>query len=271
MVDMDSTAPVLRLLACGPRSVGIDDPTATEGASIVPANIFKTRGHPLARMHGDWGVAFVGTKAELQAAGFGAGAVFPGELGGNKKKKALPASNGFPCIEVELYDHCTYLGEPSQTELQNYVVHARYLAEKAKEKRSFAPTQWAGVALHRATWCDVYRGTMGALVAANLAEASQFPGQPGCGKVRTTFSRDGERVTVGSNSASQEGNRTVLVAGKQFEVWVQVSGAERDIRHARWSAEFDAKRARAAQDIATLFSQHQAPATRCHLRLVWSA
>lgn len=271
MACTHSTAPALRLMPCGPHSVASEETIATEAPSMVPANIFKTRGHPLARMHGDWGVAFVGTKAELQAAGFGVGAVFPGEPGGNKKKAVLPSCNGFPCIKVELYGHCTYLGEPSQTELQNYVVHAHYLAEKAKEVRPFSPTQWAGVALHRSTWCDVYRGAMDALVAANLAEARHFPGRPGCGKLRTTFSRDGERVTVGSNTAGQEGNRTVLVAGKLFEVWVQVSGSERDTRHARWSAEFDARRAEAAQDVAALFMQHQAEPPRHHLRLVWSA
>lgn len=238
---------------------------------MVSASIFKTRDHPLARMHCDWGVVFVGTKAELQAAGFGVGTAFPGEPGGNKKKGALPACNGFLHIEVELYGHCTYLGEPSQPGLQSYAVHANYLAEEAKEIRAFALTQWAGVAMHRSTLCDVYRGTMGALLAANLAEASQFPGQPGCGKVRTTFRRDGERVTVGSNTASQEGNRTVLATGKQFEVWVQVSKSENDIRRAHWLADVDARRARKAQAVVALFSQYQAPATRCHLRLVWSA
>jgi hypothetical protein len=89
--------------------------------------------------------------------------------------------------------------------------------------------------------------------------------------IRTTFSREGKRVTVGSNTASQEGNRTVLVAGKQFEVWIQISEAERDMRHARWSADFDARRDREAQDVAALFLQHQAQPTKRHLRLVWSA
>jgi hypothetical protein len=271
MADMHSTAPALRLMPCGPCSVGSEESTATEAPSMVPANVFKTRGHPLARMHGDFGVAFVGTKAELQAAGFGVGAVFPGEPGGNKKKAALPACNGFPRVEVELYGHCTYLGQPSRTDLQSYLVHAKYLAEKTKEVRAFAPTEWDGVVLHRSTFCDVYRGAMDALVAANLAMPQQFPGRPGCGKLRTTFSRDGERVTVGSNTASQEGNRTVLVVGKQFEVWIQVSEVEREARHALWSADFEARRARDAQDVAAFFSQHQAHAPRHHLRLVWSA
>ena len=271
MADLNSTAPALRLVARGPRCVDSEEPTSTEGASMAPANIFKTRGHPLARMHGDWGVSFVGTKAELQAAGFGAGAVFPGEPGGNKKKTALPACSGFSRIEVELSGHCTYLGEPSKTALQNYVVSAHYLAEKTRKIRTFVASQWPGVALHHSTWCDVYKGSMSALVAANLAAACQFPGYPGCGKVQTTFSRDGKHVTVGSNTASQEGNRTVLVAGKQFEVWIQVSNAERDMRHARWVADSDLRRTRAAQDVAALFLQHQAQPPRRHLRLVWSA
>ncbi len=271
MADVDSTAPALRLLACGPRSVGIDDPTATGGASMVPANIFKTRGHPLARRHWDWGVAFVGTKAELQAAGFGAGAVFPGEPGGNKKKTALPACNGFPRIEVELYGHCTYLGEPSQTELQNYVVHARYLAEKFNEKREFSPSRWPGVKVHHSSWYDVYKGSMEDLVAAGLSTVWQFPGQPGCGKVCTTFSPDGKRVTAGANTARQEGSRAVMVAGKQYEVRIWVNEAERGMRHARWRADSDARLARARQDVAALLLQHQTQPPRPQLRLVWSA
>lgn len=270
MADMKFTASALRLLACKSHSAGTECSSSADGPSINPAIMFKTRGHPLARMHGDWGVAFVGTKAELQAAGFGVGAVYPGEPGGRKKSTLLPACNGFPRIDVALYGDCKYLGEPSQTALQNYVVTAYYLANRRNETRIFEPTQWPGVALHKGTWCDVYKGAVSALVAANLAAAWQFPGQPGCGKVRTTFSRDGKRVAVGSTKASQEGNRTVLVAGRLFEVWVQVSGAEREARHARWSAEFDAKRAREAQDVAALFSQHQAQPTRHHLRLVWS-
>lgn len=271
MANMHSTAPALRLMPCGPCSVGSEESTATEAPSMVPANIFKTRDHPLARTHAVWGVSFVGTKAELQAAGFGVGAVFPGEPGGNKKKAALPACNGFPRVEVELYGHCKYLGDPSQTELPNYVVSAHYLAEKRNETRKFVSSQWPGIALHRAMWFDVYRGTTSALVAANLAAPWQFPGQLGCGKVRTTFDRDGKRVTAGSNTAGQEGNRTVLVAGKQFEVWMQVSVAERDMRHAIWGADFEARRARAAQDVAALFLQQQGPTPRHHLRLVWSA
>lgn len=271
MVELNSTASAPRRLAGVLCSVDSEGAIAPDVPSIMPAIMFKTRGHPLARMHGDWGVSFVGTKAELQAAGFGLGAVFPGEPGGNKKKTALPACNGFPRIEVELYGHSAYLGEPSQTVLQNYIVSAHYLAKNSKETRDFAPTEWPGVTSHHAGWYDVYKGDVDALVAADLAALWQFPGQPGCGKVRTTFDRDGKRVKVGSNTASQEGNRTVLAVGKQFEVWIQVSKVERDIRHARWSADFDARRARAYEEVAALFLQHQAPAPRHHLRLVWSS
>lgn len=267
MADVNSTATELRLLACGPLSVDSQGPTATVG----PAIMFKTRGHPLARSHGDCGVSFVGTKAELQAAGFGVGAVFPGEPGGSKKKTVLPACNGFSRVEVALYGDCQYLGEPHQTALQNYAVSARYLADSRNEKRIFEPTAWPGISLHHDTWYDVYIGSMNALIAAKLAAGWQFPGQLGCGKVRTTFSRDGKRVTAGSNTASQEGNRTVLVSGKQFEIWVRVSDADHDMRRARWIADFDARCDRAAQDVAALFLHHQAQPTKRHLRLVWSA
>ena len=271
MADLNSNPTALRLVTGGLHSVARDEPNATAGQAIIPAIMFKTRGHPLARMHTDLGVNFVGSKAELQAAGFGAGAVFPGEPSGNKKATALPPCNGFAQIKVELYGHCKYLGEPSQPALQNYVVEAHYLPKKGNEIRMFDPSQWPGVAFHHASWYDVYKGSMSALVAANLAAAWQFPGQPGCGKVRTTFSGDGKRVTVGSNTAGREGNRTVLVAGKQFEVWIQVSEAERAMRGERYCADSDARRFRATQDVAALFLQHQAESPRHHLRLVWSA
>ncbi|WP_310627730.1 hypothetical protein [Limnohabitans sp.] len=216
----------------------VSNPSFEGGACVPRAIKFKTHDHPLARMHATWGVVFIGTKAELQAAGFGVGAVFPAEPGGHIRKTTLPASNGFLHVDVALYDR-PYLGEPSQTGIRNYEVRASYLSEKGNRVRAFTLSPWPGVVLYRAISHDVYKGSMGALIAANLTVFSQFPGQSGCGKVRTTFDRDGQRVIKGSNAANHEGARTVLAAGNQFEIWIRVSDAEREKRHARWCADDD--------------------------------
>lgn len=246
----------------------ISNPSFEGGACVPRAIRFKTHDHPLARRHWTFGVLFVGTKAELQAAGFGVGAVFPGEPGGHIRRATLAASNGFLHVDVELYDRF-YWGEPSQTGIRNYVVRASYLSEKGNMVRAFTQSPWPSVVLHRANSHDVYKGSMGSLIAANLAVFSQFPGQPGCGKVRTTFDRDGQRAIKGSNAANHEGARTVLAAGNQFEVWIRVSDAEEEKRRARWIADrADWEKARAAE---VELLQRQALLSRPRLRLVWSA
>jgi hypothetical protein len=125
--------------------------------------------------------------------------------------------------------------------------------------------------LYRDNWADVYSGAMDALVAAGLASMSQFPGRPGCGKVRTTFNSDGMRVAAGSHSAKHEGCRTVSAAGSRFEVSIRVCSAEGEIRRARRLADWDLRSERAEQEVAAMFLQHQTQPPRHHLRLVWSA
>lgn len=135
-------------------------------------------------------------------------------------------------------------------------------AKRQYTKRMFSLSQWPGIVLLNDIWHDVYKGSLDALTAANLVAPWQFPGKLGCGKVCTTFGRDGRRVIQGSKTARQEGARTVLISGKQFEVWVRVSDDEGRKRLDRWHSD---------RDLAAQAMQCQASPSRPRLRLVWSA
>lgn len=237
-------------------------------ASIPPALRFKTTNHPLARSHYKWGVSFLGTKTELQAAGFGAKAIFPGEPGGNKKKATLPACNGFLRVDVEIYGDRRWLGEPSQDAEPNYVITAHYLADDDREKRVFHLTQWPNVSLHYSVWGDVYKGTKESLIAAGVAKEEQFPGMPGCGKLSTTFDSAGERVFTKCASSLKHGYRKVSTAGKQFEVLVYAGGDELEARRILYFLLWDIKKADAARKIDSMVAEFDAMPKKRHLRLV---
>ena len=238
----------------------------------MQALVFETNGHPLVKSQNGWGVVFKGTKSQLQAAGFGMGMAYPGEPDGNKRRAKATPSNGFAKVTIELQ----YPDERDAKQIfppaeRLYEVSAEYLSERFSERCKFESTQWPSVAFRKHIWYDLYRGTKSALIDAQLANETQFPGQPGCGKGRTTFTPSGKRVISGSNFESQEGNRTVKRSGKLFEVLLQVSMAERNVRHARWIADFDLKLELGNQEIAVLKAAHKKPPAKGHLRLVWSA
>lgn len=246
--------------------------------SMMPATALRTIGHPLARMHFDWGVIFLGSKDELQSAGFGVGSIFPGEPGGNKKKAILPACNGFAKIEARLSEGESWLGEPSQSTLPNYKISASYIDDEAGFKRKFeAVPDMPAVLLYRDSRTDVYRGTAQALIAAFLIDASQLPGQDGTGKIRTTFTKNGVRVKSGSTNQDREGNKTVMAVGKLFEVEVRVSDEEYEIRHSGYMEKSRVKESERARKIAKYLQKIALPQTvvtsrtKSHLKLVWSA
>lgn len=248
------------------------------GPSTMPAMAGYTKGHPLARMHSDCGVIFLGTKEELQSVGFGVGAIFPGEPGGNNKKAIFPACNGFAKIEVCLSEGNSWLGEPLQSTLPNYEIRASYINDEVRFKREFQPApDMPDVLLHHDTRTDVYRGTSQALIAAFLIDASQLPGQVGTGKVRTTFTRNGDRIKSGSTSQNREGNKTIKAVGKFFEVAVQVSDEEHEIRHRDLMEKWRAKDSERAQKVAEYLKKITSPSNAVksratgHLKLVWSA
>jgi hypothetical protein len=246
---------------------------------MMPATVLRTKGHPLAKTHCPWGVIFLGSKDELQSAGFGVGAIFPGEPGGNKKKTIFPATNGFSKIEVRLIEDESMRFEPSQSTLPNYEICASYIDDdEGRFKREFEPAlNMPDVLLYRDTHSDVYRGTGYALIAAGLIDASQLPGQVGTGKMRTTFTHGGVRVKSGSTNQDREGNKTIRRSGKFFEVAVRVSDSECEIRRSCYlencrlqQSEHNKKITEYLQNIA-LTPNVAASRTRSHLRLVWSA
>ena len=248
------------------------------GPPIVPATVLRTKGHPLARMHCRWGVAFLGSKEELLSAGFGVGAIFPGEPGGNKKKAIFPACNGFAKVEVCLCEGNSWLGEPLQSAQPNYEISAFYIDDEDRVKREFEPVpDMPDVLLYRDVRSDVYRGTAHALIAASLINASQLPGQDGTGKIRTTFTNNGVRVKSGSKNNDHEGNRTVTAVGKFFEVAVRVSDEEYEIRWSAWMEKMRVRESDMDRKIAEYLQRIAVPSTvatsrnRSHLKLVWSA
>lgn len=243
----------------------------------MPAMALRTKGHPLARMHCGWGVVFLGTKDELQTAGFGLGAIFPGEPGGNKKKAVFPACNGFAKIKVCLSEGKSWLGEPSQSTLPNYEISALYVDDDARFKRKFEQVPgMPAVLLYRDIRTDVYRGTAKALIAASLIDASQFPGQVGTGKIQTTFTQNGARVKSGSTGQDREGNKTIKAVGQFFEVEVRISDEEYEIRYSCWVKKWRAEESERGQRIAEYMQKNAiqptvvTSRTKSHLRLVWS-
>lgn len=246
--------------------------------SMNSATVGRTQSHPLARMHCAWGVVFLGSKDELQSAGFGVGSIFPGEPGGNKKKAIFPACNGFSKIEVCLSEGKSWFGEPSQSTLPNYEIRASYIDDEAGFKREFeAVLDMPAVLLYRNTREDVYRGSAQALISASLIDASQLPGQDGTGKIRTTFTKNGVRVKSGSTNQNREGNRTIKAVGKFFEVAVRVSAEEREIRYRDYMEKSRVRKSEKAQKIAQYLQKIALPQTvvtsrtKSHLKLVWSA
>lgn len=246
--------------------------------SIMPATVLRTKGHPLARMHSNWGVIFVGSKEQLQSAGFGVGAIFPGEPGGNKKKATFPACNGFAKIEVRLYEGNLWLGAPSQSVLQNYEISASYIDVDNRFKREFEPVpDMPEVLLYRDIRTDVYRGSAQALISALLIDASHLPGRAGNGKMQTTFTRSGDRIRGRSTGHCYEGSKTIKAVGKLLEVAVEVNDAEYESRHSDFLKLCRVRESERDQKIAEYLRKIAVPSTvatsrtKSHLKLVWSA
>lgn len=77
-------------------------------------------------------------------------------------------------------------------------------------------------------WQDTYVGTLEGLVAAGIATAEMFPGQPGNGRSRTTWRVEGTRPTKGEPCSSVPGYLEIhrTVAG-DFRAYLTVSREER--------------------------------------------
>lgn len=117
-----------------------------------------------------------------------------------------------------------------------------------------------------------YIGTADALLAAELVELSQLPGQPTSGKTMASFYPDGSRVRQGTNGPSKLPDyKQVRKVGKKFEVLIQQGLDEQKRREILRAAERDLWIAgqRMAPPYCPTFTPPARPA-RGHLRLVWS-
>lgn len=222
----------------------------------------------LRRLESFWGDIFTGTKAQLNAAGFGRGCVFPGEPNAPKNRCSLPLAHGYKRVEVMVEWRVPQSERPFAE--RTFDVLACHLASDrfALEKRTlFAP----GVKLRKTNFTDDYIGAAQALIQAGLIEDCQLPGMPGCGKCTTTFDADGKIFKRGSFSWRQPGFKVVRKYGNTIEVSVLVTTAEKEARIALDDAR------RRAYELQCLDAKRKAQAlqnasrARPSLRLVWSA
>ena len=222
----------------------------------------------LRSMSGYWGDVFTGTKAQLNAIGFGVGCLFPGEPHANKKSCKLPPTHGYAKVRVGASWRVKCKPE-TPFEDRIFDVDAHHLAHDLRRDErpiSFAP----GVTLRKCWQGKTYVGTAQALLLAGLIEERQLPGMPGCGKCTTTFDTDGNIFTRGSTHWFQPGFKIVKKHGKKISVFCIASDVEQEAgkeldrqkQNAYEWACLEAKRK--AQD------SQSAPRPRPALRLVWS-
>ena len=223
----------------------------------------------------EWGELFIGTKAQLQEAGFLRGKPFPGEDGGHKRKATIKPTKDFASMTVEKQtEFDTTTGQKIDRGI--FQVAGRYVrferTELQRNKSNFAPC----VTRHEGLWADVFIGDATSLVAAGLVTDDQLPGKPNCGKVRTTFLADGTRCKQGSSeSRSNKRLKTVRTFGKKIAVDIYVTEAIYEARHAEYRQEWDRAQKQLSLERARLIAQRSsqpvASKPKGHLRLVWSA
>jgi len=224
---------------------------------------------PLRKVESFWGDIFTGTKAQLNAAGFGLGCAFPGEPKAPKKRCSLPLAHGYKKVEVMV----EWTSEPQSARPfaeRTFDVRAYHLATDRFDlgKRiQFAP----GVKVSHANFIDSYMGAAQALIQAGLIEDYQLPGMPGCGKCTTTFDTDGKIFKRGSAHWIQPGFKVVRKYGNTIEVSVVVATGEREARIARYQASQSAYVLECLKAKREAQAFQNASGTRPSLRLVWSA
>ncbi len=222
----------------------------------------------LRRMSSFRGDIYTGTKAQLNAIGFGVGCLFPGEPHANKKSCNLPLAHGYALVRVHV---SWWVKSKPDTPFEELVfdVDACHLAKDSRQEKriSFAP----GVTLQKCWQGKTYVGTAQALLLAGLIEERQLPGMPGCGKCTTTFDTNGNIFPRGSGNWSQPGFKVVRKYGKKISVYCIGSYAEQEAGKDR------DKQKQSDYELACLEAKHareirqNAPRPRPNLRLVWSA
>jgi hypothetical protein len=182
---------------------------------------------PLEYQHVPWGELITGTEEQLRELGIGVGRDFP-NCGRFIKFGTDP--RGMP---VEL--------QHDRPESGTYT--ARIVIPGARKDRYERPPAEAfadGVTVRRCRSGDEYRGTREALAAAGLAEAWQFPGQPGMRKVCVTIFDDGTVYSGPRGSNPKAGGKVAKVitakGPRRFTVDLYLSEAEKEVRRKRAEA-----------------------------------
>ena len=118
---------------------------------------------------------------------------------------------------------------------------------------------------------EIFIGTAAALVAADLIESHQIPGQPGTGKTMAAYLPNGTRVKQGSSAAQRvPGSKRIFKAGKNFVLERRLDDAEVSRREACHAAVW--KKDIAARVEAAAWREMQTTIEQCcfgGLRLVW--
>jgi hypothetical protein len=207
-----------------------------------------------------------GTRRQIQALGFGVNAEFPDRVG---LKHALHAEDdrGNP-VKIELlwrYD--------SGAEYYSAVRQFRDWDEARRERRRQLTSDFApGVTCFKGGfWADEYTGDRDSLVAACLVRHEDLPGQPGRGKTRVSFNRDGSLAVRGGERAEVRWRKVIHLVGKnRFRVEIPIDDAEHEARRAEYAL-FDAGQRQLDNEALEARTALSAPARRTsHLRLAWS-
>lgn len=212
-----------------------------------------------------WGDLIYGTKSELQALGIAADKIFPGEIGGPKRRMSVSDPRGFPCV----IERCPYAGP------EIFSASIRFYRRPVVQKETFA----AGVTKEAFVFTDASRGTAEALAAAGLVQQDQLPGLPGMPKTIVTVFPDQaicarrRRHGVGDYPAGTKqitkGPRNIYTVS----ITVSAEESERRAHEYRCQQRDRENQLRALPRPAPLVAaarQNEALRRRALIRLVWS-
>lgn len=202
----------------------------------------------------DWGEMWTGTKAQLQAAGIGQGASFPGEAGAPKKLMHVTDWRGVKVtITNREFASNALLADGVFQARSPYIERPEDLRYCEEGSVEFA----AGVTVLRCYFgADIYRGNAVDLVSCGVVTDDQLPGRPGRGETSCTFLPDGSPKAVGnSRTCNAPGIKWIRrLSGDRFEVQIRVSLEERENRKALQS-EYDVRRKN--EDLAARWAREE--------------
>ena len=222
-------------------TLGVGDQSARREAQRTPTvldedaeelKLVKEAALPLKHEFTSWCELWEGTKAQLQAAGIGAGLAFPGEPGAPKKKVATVDAAGF---EIDIIPGDWKSAATNLHPGYRYMARSSYIAEPKEQLELLLPFA-PGVLKRSSIYArsDTYVGCAKALAATGIIRPDQFPGQPGRGKMRCSFHADGTPANCGSgNARTRPGYFSVQCMGKgRYRMEIEVAEAERNRRAA---------------------------------------